>query len=308
MPDHHHPAAKSLGVYCLANDRVIEWFHMFARSLRHFNPDLPLTVIPYNADFARLKQLAPRYHFDLVSEAEAARFEVLEPKIMKMNRHAGMFRKWASFFGPYDEFILFDADIAIAMPLDSIFSAFTRSQKDFLYFDTDITMVYRPEHAAMMQAKYGSPGFNAGTFGSRKGVITEATLWEMADRAEAVRHLFEPMQVDQPFLNYVFDTLPRSMTSLHDLLPELSPKPWARVPFQLDPSTSRAKDAEGYQMPFIHWAGCHYPIMVRKEVFLHYRTLDVNPVQKLACRSQFYRRRWTKRIHQILGKFMPVNA
>jgi hypothetical protein len=299
MPDPQkpqQPAGKSIGIYCLANDGVIEWFEMFARSLRHFHPTLPLTVIPYNSQTTRLEQLTSKYRFDLIPEAEVAQFEALEPKIMNMNRHAGMFRKWASFFGPYDEFILFDADIAIAMPLGDIFSAFATSGCDFLYFDTDITMVYRPEHVAAMQAKYGSPGFNAGTFGSRKGVITWELLWQMADKAAADRHLFEPMQVDQPFLNYVFDTLPRRMTSLHALLPELSPKPWARVPFRLDHAHDRAVDGDGRQMPFIHWAGYGFPTMIRPEIFLNYRTLGMTRWERLLHCVQFYLLRWKRTI------------
>lgn len=74
---------------------------------------------------------------------------------------------------------------------------------------------------------------------------------EIADKAAADGHLFEPMQVDKPFLNYVFDTLPRRMTHMNKLLPEISLKPRARAPFQWD----AAHDAEDRQMPFIHWAG-----------------------------------------------------
>ena len=153
-----------------------------------------------------------------------------------------------------------------------------------------------------MIARYGSPGFNAGAFGSRKSVMSETLLWQCAERAATQRHLFEPMQVDQPFLNYVFDTLPGGMISLHELLPNITPKPWARVPFRVDFETSRATDEAGCQMPFIHWAGCHYPTMVRKEIFLYYRTLEMNFWERLWYHQRFYRHRWKKRVDEIIGR------
>jgi hypothetical protein len=288
------------GVYCLANDRVIEWFQMFARSLRHFHPALPLTVIPYNAELAQLKRLATQFHFDLLPEADAARFDALETKVMNMGRHAAMFRKWAAFFGPYDEFMFFDADIAITMPLDDLFAAFARSSFDLLYFDSDISMVYRTEHIAEMQAKYNSAGFNAGAFVSRRGVVSWEQLWRAADTAAADRHLFDPMQVDQPFLNYVFDTMPRRVAHVTTLRQELALKAWARVPFKRDIRRDRVLDAAGQLMPFIHWAGCQYPSMVRKDIFLHYRTLAMNPIERLLCHQRFHRHRVRRRVEYLV--------
>ena len=301
----HHPVqilemGKKNGVYCLASDGVIEWFQMFARSLRHWHPEMPLTVIPYNRDVARIKSLAPQFHFDVISEAEAARFESLETTVMQMNRHAGMFRKWAAFFGRYDEFIFLDADIALTAPLDRIFSAFAKSDFDFVYFDTDLSVVYRPEWIAEMQAKHHSVGFNAGAFMSRKRAISEELLWKTAEAAARDRHKFEPLQVDQPFLNYVCDTLPLRAAHVHALLPELALKPWARVPFRFDAASGRMLDSDGLQMPFVHWAGCGYPAMVRPEIFLKYRTLGMNFSEAARCRLKFYYRRFRARMKHAM--------
>lgn len=294
-------STEKFGVYCLANDRFIEWLELFARSFRWFHPSLPLTVIPYNADVRQLRRLAPRYNFELMSESVAAPFDALEPKVMKVGHHAGMFRKWASFFGPYEHFMFFDADIAITMPLDGIFAAFEKSATDFLYFDTDITMVYKPQFVAEMQAKYHSPGFNAGAYVSRKGVVTRELLWQKAEEAETVCRMFCPIQ-DQPFLNYIMDTLPRRMASVNSLLPQLSPKPWARVPFTLDPRRNTVTDVNGLPMPFIHWAGCGFPTMVRPEIFLHYRTLSMGAGERLAYVLNFYYRRFRRQFRNILLK------
>ena len=264
------------------------------------------TVIPYDTRIERLKQLAVQLNFDLIPEAEAARFDALEPKVMNMGRYAGMFRKWASFFGPYENFIFLDADIAVAMPLDDLFTSFAKSSCDLIYFDSDITNVYEPEHIAGMQAQYHSPGFNAGAFMSRKGVVTEELLWRTADAAALERHKLKSNHVDQPFLNYVFDTLPRR-TALHiTLLPGLARIPWARARFHYDARQDRMLDAEDRQMPFIHWAGCHYLTMVRPEVFLKYRLLGLNISERMLCRQDFYYRRFRRKLKNALLKFQPT--
>ncbi len=299
-------AGKKVGVYCLANDEFIEWFQMFARSLRHFNPTLPLTVIPYDTRVERLKQLTSQFNFDLVPEAVAARFDALEARVMGQGRYAGMFRKWASFFGSYDEFIFLDADIAVTMPLDNLFAAFAQASCDLIYFDADITNVYEPEHIAGMQLKYHSPGFNAGVFMSRKGVFTEEQLWRTADAAAADRPKLKRNHVDQPFLNYVFDTLPRRTAQHITLLPALARMPWARVRFRYDAHSDRMLDAEDRQMPFIHWAGCHYLTLVRPEIFLQYRTLGLTFSERMRCRQDFYYRRFRRKLKNILLKFPPA--
>ncbi len=298
-------APAKFGVYCLANDQAMEWFQMFVRSFRHFNPTLPLTIIPYNAKVAQLKLLASQFHFDLLPEAEVSRFDALETKIMKLGHHPAMFRKWAAFFGHYDEFIFFDADVAVTMPLDDLLQAFAGSSYDFLYFDTDIMRVYRPEHVADMQAKYHSPGFNAGTFASRKGVVTEAELWRMADAAVVDYHLLKPDQVDQPFLNYVFDTLPRRTVHVNTLRPEIAP-PRPQLFFRHDTRHERLLDAEGRQMLFIHWAGHNYPGMMLPEIFLQYRTLGMSDAERQRYRRYFCYRRLRNKLKRTLLRIKPA--
>jgi len=305
-PSSHDNAGRNLpantGVYCLGNDEFIEWFEMFARSLRHFNPDLPLTVIPYDTRVQRLKQLEKQFNFTLLPESEVSGFDALEPKVMNMGRYAGMFRKWASFFGPYETFIFLDADIAVTMPLDGLFAAFKKSRNDLVYFDTDITNAYAFEAIAEMQEKYHSPGFNAGTFLSRKGVVTKELLWSVAEAAAKDRHKLKLNHVDQPFLNYVFDTLLRRTAHHITLMPELAKAPWARAGFRYDARRDRMIDAEDRIMPFIHWAGCHYLNMVRPEIFLKYRTLGLSVPQQIRCRLDFFHRRWKRKIKTVLLK------
>jgi hypothetical protein len=260
------------GVYTLANDVVIEWFQAFVRSFRRSNPTLPLTVIPYDKSISQLQGLTKEYQFTIMEESECSRFNALEAVVMDQNQKAAMFRKWACFYGSYADFIFLDSDIIVTSSFDEILDAFSAASYDFLYFDVNFTVVYTPEGALEMAAKYGSVGFNAGAFISRKGIIGYNELLAISQKAAGDRDKFILEQGDQPFLNYAFDITRRRTARINQVLPKFASYAWARQPFTYDWKTNTAIDGEGKIMPFIHWAGCVYPTMVRPEVFLMHRT------------------------------------
>jgi hypothetical protein len=285
---------KNSGIYCLANDNVAEWFEAFIRSLRLANPDVPVTLIPFNTKLDRLKSLQPRFHFDILHEAQCARFDVLAGRVMGSDRLAGAYRKFACFFGPYDEFLFLDSDIIVLSDLTRLLDAFAASDRDFVYFDTDLAMAYAPVLAGRMIKEYGARGFNTGAFLSRKGVVIEAQLENLAGQAAAERDGLLPGVLEQSFFNYVFDVSRRRQAGIETLLPNLADKIWARQPFFYDPKNRTALTNTGKVLPFIHWAGCGYPTMVHPEIYLEYRTLDMGTVESLTCRCKFYLRRWRR--------------
>ncbi|MCE0483873.1 MAG: hypothetical protein LV479_06515 [Methylacidiphilales bacterium] len=294
------------GVYTLANDVVIEWFEAFARSFRRMNPDMPLTVIPYNSATGRLRKLTGKYRFTLMEEAACAHFDSLEKIVMDQGRSAAMFRKWACFFGPYSDFIFLDADIVVSIPLDEILDAFVAASLDFIYFDVDLTMVYRPEAVPGLMKQYGSVGFNAGAFVSRKGVVSEEGLIAFAHEAASHREKFVIDQVDQPFLNYFFDTTGRRIACVDQLLPHYASVAWARQPFTYDWKKDVARNAKGKVMPFIHWPGCVFPTMVRPEVFLRHRTIGDSTPTRVGYYIAFYFLRGRAKLAKVAAHWRVV--
>jgi hypothetical protein len=290
---------KKFGIYCLANDAVIEWFEAFIRSYQLDNAALPLTVIPFNENISRLKSLKARFRFDILDEAECRRFDALANQVTGSDRLAGAYRKFASFFGPYDEFLFLDSDMVVITPLIRLFQAFSKSDHDFVYFDYDLDMAYKPSLAARMTTEYGTHGFNSGAFISRKGIIRENELPSLAGKAAAVREGLAGT-LEQPFLNFVMDVSRRRMTGMNTLLPELAPKVWARQSFHYDRRNRLAKTPDGKLLPFIHWPGCGYPTMVRPEIFLEYRTLGMNFWERLDYRRKFYYLRCRKNLKRAL--------
>jgi len=296
-------STHKLGVYCLANDSVIEWFEAFVRSFRKSNPILPLTVIPYDKSVLRLNLLKGPFNFDIMDESECSRFDSLALKIRGGTKGAGMFRKYACFFGGYDQFIFLDSDIVVLSSLDYVLQAFANSSYDFLYFDSDMTMVYKPDFAVRMVAVYGSQGFNAGAFVSHKRAISELELFGIAESAREMNENFVTGCVDQPVLNYVFDILKRRVAHVTGVLPDVAISCWARTPFHYERKIDMAVDNQRKRVPFIHWAGCVYPSMVRKELFLRWRTADLSFVDCCYVSIKFHYNRGRTTLAQTLKKW-----
>lgn len=273
------------GVYTLANDAVIEWFQAFIRSFRRTNPNLPLTVIPYDENISRLRSLREEFHFEIMDSTKCRHYNVLADKV-KVSQ-AGCFRKFASFFGPYPEFLFLDADIATLIPLDRLFDAFSKSSAQFVYFDTSMGACYEPRLAAVMVPEYGSPAYNSGAFFSRRGVLSDAEIFAAADKATTVCEDFS-IGGEQPFLNYVTDISRLRYADVSSLAPDLGVVIWARQPFTYDSSTDTAINADGKPMPFIHWAGCGHPLMVRPQIYLRHRTYGLSFPERIGYRARFY--------------------
>jgi lipopolysaccharide biosynthesis glycosyltransferase len=254
-------------------------------------------VIPYDHRLANLKALSREFDFKIMSEFECKHFDDLESKIMKVGNCAPMFRKWASFFGPYEEFMFFDSDIAITMNINLIFDSFSSTEYDFLYFDTDIQKVYAKEWIGEMSVRWNSRGFNAGAFVSRNGAVNKSDLYAMANLAEQERHKLKEDQVDQPFMNFVADRLPLRIAHVNQLNPDIAEKPWCRVSF--NKRGDSLFDDSGHLMPFIHWAGCHYPTMVKPLFYLHYRTLEIPFLERALFIATFL----FLRIKRMIGNY-----
>ena len=299
-------AGKKVGVYCLANDVVIEWFEAFIRSYQLQNATLPLTVIPFDKNISRLKSLQARFPFEILDEAKCRHFDSLANQVMGTNRLAGTYRKFAGFFGAYDEFLFLDSDIVVLTPLSRLLEAFSKTDQAFIYFEYQMDMVYGLALASRMIADYGSHGFNSGAYLSRKGAIHEADLWSLADKAAAVRDGLLPDVLEQSFFNFVLDVSRVRMAGINKLLPELASMATARQPLAYDHQKRTATTPDGKILPFIHWPGCGYPTMVRPEIFLYYRTLGMTAGERFNYLRQFYYLRWRRNLKRWLLQFPPT--
>ena len=289
------------GAYCLANDEALEWFQAFVRSFRKFHADLPLTVIPYNSQTQKLRALAGEYSFSVMDENRASHFDHIAQRVAGQRIAGGTFRKLACFLGDYDYFLFLDSDIVLTMALERIFADFAESNYDLVYFDTDI-QVFKPGFAREMMEKYDQLGFNSGAFFARKRALNESAILQAVASGEQIRDQFDCWG-EQPFFNYLCQVSRCQMTHIHRLAPQMTFKPKVWSPFNYDAQTGLYQDPERGHLPLIHWAGNEWPTMACPDVFLRFRTLDMDGGERLRDCVHFYYRRSRAKLKQALLKF-----
>jgi hypothetical protein len=293
-------ANHKIGVYCLANDEVLEWFQAFVRSLRKHDPALPLTVIPYNNSIAQLKALQKQFNFTLMDEALYTKFDAVAGRVAGQKIAGGTFRKLSCFFGEYDTFLFLDSDIVVTSRMEPLLKNFETTTGDLLYFDSDITMAYTPEFGRRMAAEYGSPGFTSGSWIARRDSITEAEILAAVESGEKIRDGFS-IWGEQPFFNYLFDVTRRRKLPAWTLDPSLVHEPSARD-IRHDSQHDAYFDSRGRKIPFIHWAGCEWPTMFHPEIFLRHRTLGMSGGERAGYILNFCYRRLRRNLRNALEK------
>jgi hypothetical protein len=266
------------GVYCLANDGVLDWFVAFCESLREHASaeDLPLVVIPFDYRTRELSRLQARYGFEMFADATLPRLDAIGEHVRRNGEQAARaFRKFAAFWGPLDDFVFLDADIVVLEDPRRFLDAYVERKADvqLMFFDWDIEMVYVGELRERMEAQ-GSRGFNTGGFASSRGRVTMAEIEQLAEQAAPLRECFA-VTAEQPFLNFCVDTLGWTTRSFQEELDDVA-VPWAGLEIAWDGSEGRVSDRSrpdfGKRLPFLHWAGSPLtPWMPHKRLFLHYR-------------------------------------
>lgn len=253
---------KSLdGVYCLANDKVLDWFIAFAHSLRYYNPDISVTIIPFDDNIAALSKVASKYKFHIIKDDSLKEFDQIGEFICRGNYVAAhAFRKLKAFQGPYENFLFLDSDVVVLSALESLFDYYQKRRHSFVYFDKDMDMVYEPgPFRQKMIGEYSAKGFNTGAFISSKGLIDITFVQEMAQDALPIKEYFNPFTLEQPFLNYCIDRKRPHILNSIDLIPGIASSIWANsneVSASQDVSKFYRKEtSNGKWCPFIHWAG-----------------------------------------------------
>ena len=298
------------GLYCLANDAVLDWTLAFLESLRVYNPGVELVVIPFDERTDRLAALAPVYDFVLLDMPEL--FTALDAvgRTLHPGSHVGekMFRKFAAFHGAHDHFLFLDADIVVLTALDPLMDQLLASRTDFIFFDTSPDWVYAdPAFRRVMRRQYGSREFAAGAMVSHKGFLGVDDLSAVCVDQDRLRRVFPSGVFDQPYWNYLVDRKKARVAAAYEIIPSLPSGIWAAEPVdiaakqlrkQLRANAASPVTRRGKLMPFLHWAGyrCNHTIP-NLELFLHFRLrAERSRLGALRCRYRFRvaSRQWTR--------------
>jgi hypothetical protein len=265
------------GVFCLANDAVVDGLIALCESIRQYDPDLPLTVIPFNDSIALTREVASAYNYDLFSDHPAiTAMDLVGAEYWPQFEHRGhAMRKFCAFCGPYERFFFLDSDIVSLTSLAPYFEAFRKADVDFMWFSPDLNKVYHPGPVRdEMVSRYHTVAFNSGQFMGRRGALTPAMLGGLVATARPYRHGFVDI-LEQSFINFAIDVCNVPKAAGRELVPELAVAAAAmrlqNVDGHLVINDPRTPDS-GRQVSLIHWSGYKtVPLMPYRKTWLKYR-------------------------------------
>lgn len=272
------------GIYITANDRATEQSIALLKSIRFYDPETPVVLIPYDENYQGVAQiLSERFgvtvyqDLEFIDRLSRQLYEIFgEGFFARPNQ----FRKQACWFGPFDEFVYIDTDIVVFEKIADNLNYL--ADFDFICSDYQhvggITNVFTPKvlEAGIFTEADCRDIFNGGFWGSRKNRMAEADLYAVFQECAAHPDYFDFSQKtsDQPIINYmILKRIPRRFNIVRR--PGRGPGNWAGSPhFQVqgdrlfDPTVNQP-------LQYLHWAGMKIqPGCPYWEIWEHYRYLD----------------------------------
>ncbi len=301
------------GIYITANDRVVEQAIALLNSIRFFDQETPIILIPYDAQYHNIApKLADDYGVKVYEDLDF--IERLSQKLYDIFgagffARPNQFRKQACWFGEFDEFLYIDTDIVVFEKI--IDNLNYLKDYDFLCCDyqykAGIGNVFTDK---ILEEKVFSETelqdiFNGGFWASKKNLISEADLYNTF--AECAAHIdyfdFSQKTSDQPIINYLI--LKRVQHRLNLVRrAEKSPGNWAGSShFQqqdnilIDPKVNKP-------LQYLHWAGIKIqPGCPYWDIWKYYRYLgDPHPPLDSQLSESKNKSSWRQLVNRLLAE------
>ncbi|MEM7526147.1 MAG: hypothetical protein AAF416_00530 [Pseudomonadota bacterium] len=249
------------GVYVLADDKIACWVAALLSSLRRFNPDLPVILVPHEDEHPGLLEVAAAFSQVYVLSRDFERFDRIGRQILRGRgiARAPRYRKLAVFNGPFENFLFIDADCVVLSSLDALFEAHDRYDLVFNNFAAPGRNFAEESLGDLMSSVSGDPraaaGYNSAFFGARRGVVPEGMFARLGRSADRLRGLLGTA-TDQALISYCACTLGLSTTRYEDAV-----EGWCsdfRVPQQLalrDGRFVRGNEQGAASLSVLHWGG-----------------------------------------------------
>jgi len=244
------------GIYFLANDRVKEQTIAFLNSFRHFNPTLPLCLIPYDRACQSILKLSAPYEFAVYEDENYLKYcDTIGDHFCHLFHAIGTFRKLALWNGPFENFIHLDIDTVVFKGLDFLFE----SLKDYDYLSAsqgDVPQVwndsvYTSKELTPEQISYSC---NTGFILSHKRMFSQDDIRLTVESARGMKKHMCRDTHEQPLLNYLIVKSNKKYDSIYHLFPSLGNE-WAGVPTHQSREDVTMTDSDGRELLFLHWAG-----------------------------------------------------
>jgi hypothetical protein len=272
------------GIYITANDKVTEQAIALLNSIRYYDKETPVTLIPYDDNYQNIAQLlADKYNVSVYPDLEfIERISLNLYNIFGKDFFArpNQFRKQACWYGEYDEFLYIDTDIVV---FDKIIDNLNYLKDyDFLCFDyqykAGIKNVFTDKviEKGIFTVEELQDLFNGGFWASKKNLLTETEIYETfkecADHPEYFD--FSQKTSDQPIINYMMlKRIPRRFNLVKKTANE--PGNWAGSPHFQRQGDILIDTKNDRPLQYIHWAGFRInPSAPYWDIWKHYRYLD----------------------------------
>jgi hypothetical protein len=290
------------GIYITANDKVTDNTIALLNSIRIYDQETPIVLIPYDDNYHEIAQLlADKYQVKLYPDLDF--IERLSQKLYGIFgsgffARPNQFRKQACWFGEFEQFLYIDTDIVVFEKIADCLNYL--SEYDFICCDyqykAGISNVFSPEvikQQIFTEAQLQDL-FNCGFWGSKKNLISEEILDQTFSECAAHPEYFDFSQKtsDQPIINYMILTQIEKRLNLTKLS-DNEPGSWAGSPHFTE------KDYILYdgdrRLKYLHWAGIP---MKRggpyRELWEHYRHLGEEKPTHLKQGGESSSSLWTK--------------
>ncbi len=271
------------GIYITANDKVIEQAIALLKSIRFYDKNTPVVLIPYDDNYQVIaKKLNEDFGVQVYPDLDfIERLSIKLQSIFGEDFFArpNQFRKQACWFGEFDEFLYIDTDIVVFKKIVDDLNYFT--DYDFICYDYQHKAGIRNVFAQkIIEDKVFTENelkgmFNGGFWASKKGLMSEEKIYQIFEECAANIDYFDfsYKTSDQPIINYmILKNIERRFNLAHE--PDKNPGNWA--------GTSHFQQ-EGYQLidpnnnqplHYLHWAGIKIkPGCPYWDIWKHYRYL-----------------------------------
>ena len=271
------------GIYLTANDKVTEQAIALLNSIRYYDPDTPITLIPYDDNYQSIAALLEnKYGVQIYPDLEF--INRLSQKLYDIFGEGffarpNQFRKQACWFGEYDEFLYLDTDIVVFEKIIDNLNYF--AEYDFLCCDYQhlggITNVFSDQviTESIFTTEELQDIFNGGLWASKKGLITEEDLYTTFTECAAHPEYFDFSQKtsDQPIINYMI--LKRIKKRFNIVRREgKAPGSWAGSKNFKRQGNILIDKVRNQPLQYLHWAGIRIePGCPYWEIWQYYRYL-----------------------------------
>jgi len=300
----------SRGIYIIANDKVSEQAIALLNSIRSYDPDVSVFLIPFNDNYQNLAAILSEKHnvqifpdLDFLNQFTQKIAEIFDRDFLAL---PNKMRKLVAWFGPLDEFLYIDTDIIvfekIADVLDSL-SQFGFICNDYHHAGRGLQDIFSPliREQKIFTEEQLSDVFNSGFWASKKGTISLEEMYELLRECSQHREYFDfsSQVTDQPILNYiVLKSIPKRLNLVK--IPGGGPGSWAGSKhFQ---ERDRVLYDGEKRLQYIHWAGTPMkPGAPYRELWEYYRYLnEPKPTETSTVQTKSF---WQQMINKAKNLF-----